>query len=69
MDEQTMKDYIEDLLLERGNLYERLNTAVTAQEEAAKMAEHWYDKAEHLWLASLDRVPTLQELWAFRDGK
>ena len=80
MDEQTMKDYIEDLLQERADLYAKVNAQDSAlhQEvkewkvysaEAAERAEHWYAVAEKLWRASLDREPTLQELWAFRDGK
>ena len=32
MDEQTMKDYIEDLLRERAEMYERINTLTLRNE-------------------------------------
>lgn len=60
MDMDTMKNYIEDLLEERKDLFERLHTA-----EA--YCENWYAIAEHLWRKSLGQAPTQEQLWAFRE--
>ncbi len=48
-DEQTMKDHIEDLLLERAELYERLNTQAIEIEQLRAVYSALFHMTNHAW--------------------
>jgi len=59
MDEQTMRDYIEDLLQERANLYERIRKLEENRDQWQALTMKWQEHSTEL-MGQLDRIAMLQ---------
>jgi hypothetical protein len=55
MDEQTMRDYIEDLLQERANLYERIRKLEENRDQWQALTMKWQEHSTEL-MGQLDRI-------------